>query len=91
MWSYIVIIKFNNNLVWFRYEQYESEFEEGEQETVHEPQKIGEDLFNRIVWAPIIWLSWGFLIDCVKKHCIGNVKMDPKNLISKAEDVPVIS
>ncbi|XP_040940713.1 protein Ycf2-like [Gossypium hirsutum] len=42
------------------YEKYESEFEEGEGEGVLDPQKIDEDLFNHIVWAPKIWRPWGF-------------------------------
>ncbi|CAL8164732.1 unnamed protein product [Prunus armeniaca] len=48
----------------FLYEQYESEFEEGE--GVLDPQRIEEDLFNHIVWAPRIWRPWGFLFDCIK-------------------------
>ena len=40
----------------FLYEQYKSEFEEG----VLDPQRIEEDLFNHIVWAPRIWRPWGF-------------------------------
>nr|USG53036.1 hypothetical protein RF2 [Laportea bulbifera]USG53054.1 hypothetical protein RF2 [Laportea bulbifera] len=42
----------------FLYEQYKSEFEEGE--GVLDPQRIEEDLFNHIVWAPRIWRPWGF-------------------------------
>nr|USG53786.1 hypothetical protein RF2 [Nanocnide lobata]USG53803.1 hypothetical protein RF2 [Nanocnide lobata] len=42
----------------FLYEQYKSEFEEGE--GVLDPQGIEEDLFNNIVWAPRIWRPWGF-------------------------------
>ncbi|KAF3455704.1 hypothetical protein FNV43_RR00346 [Rhamnella rubrinervis] len=38
----------------FLYEQYELEFEEGEGEGVLNPQRIEEDLFNHIVWAPRI-------------------------------------
>ncbi|KAF4389963.1 hypothetical protein G4B88_003446 [Cannabis sativa] len=39
-----------------------SEFEEGEGEGegVLDPQRIEEDLFNHIVWAPRIWCPWGF-------------------------------
>ena len=53
----------------FLYEQYESEFEEGEGEGegVLDPQKIEEDLFNHIVWAPRIWRPWGFLFDCIER------------------------
>lgn len=49
----------------FLYEQYESEFEEGE--GVLDPQRIEEDLFNHIVWAPRIWRPWGFLFDCIER------------------------
>nr|YP_010419671.1 hypothetical protein RF2 [Laportea mooreana]YP_010419688.1 hypothetical protein RF2 [Laportea mooreana]USG53372.1 hypothetical protein RF2 [Laportea mooreana]USG53389.1 hypothetical protein RF2 [Laportea mooreana] len=42
----------------FLYEQYKSEFEEGE--GVLDPQRIEEYLFNHIVWAPRIWRPWGF-------------------------------
>ncbi|KAF3449764.1 hypothetical protein FNV43_RR05842 [Rhamnella rubrinervis] len=49
------------------YEQYESEFEEGEGEGVLDPQRIEEDLFNHIVWAPRIWRPWGFLFDCIER------------------------
>ncbi|KAK9044857.1 hypothetical protein V6N11_058748 [Hibiscus sabdariffa] len=49
------------------YEKYESEFEEGEGEGVLDPQQIEEDLFNHIVWAPRIWLPWGFLFDCIER------------------------
>nr|QJA16188.1 Ycf2 [Siraitia grosvenorii] len=49
----------------FLYEQYESEFEEGE--GVLDPQQIEEDLFNHIVWAPRIWRPWGFLFDCIER------------------------
>ncbi|KAF4362373.1 hypothetical protein G4B88_025054 [Cannabis sativa] len=42
----------------FLYEQYKSEFEEGEGEGVLDPQQIEEDLFNHIVWAPRIWRPW---------------------------------
>ncbi|GMN22788.1 hypothetical protein TIFTF001_045703 [Ficus carica] len=35
--------------------QYKSEFEEGEGEGVLDPQRIEEDLFNHIVWAPRTW------------------------------------
>nr|YP_010330720.1 hypothetical protein RF2 [Pilea dolichocarpa]YP_010330737.1 hypothetical protein RF2 [Pilea dolichocarpa]UNY33859.1 hypothetical protein RF2 [Pilea dolichocarpa]UNY33876.1 hypothetical protein RF2 [Pilea dolichocarpa] len=48
----------------FLYEQYKSEFEEGE--GVLDPQRIEEDLFNHIVWAPRIWRPWGFLFDCIE-------------------------
>nr|UTQ76424.1 Ycf2 [Trichosanthes sp. HLQ090003 01]UTQ76441.1 Ycf2 [Trichosanthes sp. HLQ090003 01] len=51
----------------FLYEQYESEFEEGEGEGVLDPQQIEEDLFNHIVWAPRIWRPWGFLFDCIER------------------------
>ncbi|KAB1208330.1 Protein Ycf2 [Morella rubra] len=51
----------------FLYEQYESEFEEGEREGVLDPQQIEEDLFNHIVWAPRIWRPWGFLFDCIER------------------------
>jgi hypothetical protein len=51
----------------FLYEQYESEFEEGEREGVLDPQPIEEDLFNHIVWAPRIWRPWGFLFDCIER------------------------
>lgn len=44
----------------FLYEQYESEFEEGE--GVLDPQRIEEDLFNHIVWAPRIWRPWAFYL-----------------------------
>ena len=44
----------------FLYEQYKSEFEEGEGEGVLDPQRIEEDLFNHIVWAPRTWRPWGF-------------------------------
>nr|YP_010419167.1 hypothetical protein RF2 [Gyrotaenia microcarpa]YP_010419185.1 hypothetical protein RF2 [Gyrotaenia microcarpa]USG52530.1 hypothetical protein RF2 [Gyrotaenia microcarpa]USG52548.1 hypothetical protein RF2 [Gyrotaenia microcarpa] len=50
----------------FLYEQYKSEFEEGEGEGVLDPQRIEEDLFNHIVWAPRIWRPWGFLFDCIE-------------------------
>nr|YP_009756592.1 hypothetical chloroplast RF21 [Broussonetia luzonica]YP_009756613.1 hypothetical chloroplast RF21 [Broussonetia luzonica]QCA41218.1 hypothetical chloroplast RF21 [Broussonetia luzonica]QCA41239.1 hypothetical chloroplast RF21 [Broussonetia luzonica] len=50
----------------FLYEQYKSEFEEGEGEGVLDPQQIEEDLFNHIVWAPRIWRPWGFLFDCIE-------------------------
>jgi len=46
----------------FRYEKYESGFEEGE--GVLDPQ---EDLFNHIVWAPRRWRPWGFLFDCLER------------------------
>ncbi|RYR07892.1 hypothetical protein Ahy_B05g075385 [Arachis hypogaea] len=36
----------------FLYEKYGSEFEEGE--GVFDPQRMEEDLFNHIVWAPRI-------------------------------------
>nr|QXU59419.1 hypothetical protein RF2 [Pontederia sp. AU63]QXU59439.1 hypothetical protein RF2 [Pontederia sp. AU63] len=49
----------------FRYEKYESEFEEGEG-TV-DPQQIEEDLFNHIVWAPRIWCPCGNLFDCIER------------------------
>uniref|UniRef100_UPI0030030545 Ycf2 n=1 Tax=Potentilla gordonii TaxID=57925 RepID=UPI0030030545 len=49
----------------FFYEQYESEFEEGE--GVLDLQRIEEDLFNHIVWAPRIWRPWGFLFDCIER------------------------
>uniref|UniRef100_A0A9I9E0L4 Protein Ycf2 n=1 Tax=Cucumis melo TaxID=3656 RepID=A0A9I9E0L4_CUCME len=51
----------------FLYQQYESEFEEGE--GVLDPQQIEieEDFFNYIVWAPRIWRPWGFLFDCIKR------------------------
>nr|BDB16058.1 hypothetical chloroplast RF21 [Onobrychis gaubae] len=49
----------------FLYEKYESEFEEGG--GVFDPQKIEEDLFNHIVWAPRIWRPWGFLFDCIER------------------------
>ncbi|KAL5551821.1 hypothetical protein UlMin_001997 [Ulmus minor] len=49
----------------FLYEQYKSEFEEGE--GVLNPQRIEEDLFNHIVWAPRIWRPWGFLFDCIER------------------------
>ncbi|KAA0034870.1 putative chloroplast RF2 [Cucumis melo var. makuwa] len=49
----------------FLYQQYESEFEEGE--GVLDPQQIEEDLFNHIVWAPRIWGPWGFLFDCIER------------------------
>nr|YP_010982165.1 hypothetical protein RF2 [Habropetalum dawei]YP_010982180.1 hypothetical protein RF2 [Habropetalum dawei]UZP15890.1 hypothetical protein RF2 [Habropetalum dawei]UZP15905.1 hypothetical protein RF2 [Habropetalum dawei] len=49
----------------FRYEKYESEFEEGE--GALGSQQIKEDLFNHIVWAPRIWSPWGFLFDCIEK------------------------
>ncbi|PRQ47663.1 hypothetical protein RchiOBHm_Chr2g0102151 [Rosa chinensis] len=48
-------------------EQYESEFEEGEGEGVLDLQRIEEDLFNHIVWAPRIWRPWGFLFDCIER------------------------
>nr|QZL39111.1 Ycf2 [[Taihangia] rupestris var. ciliata]UZG89946.1 Ycf2 [Syringa oblata]QZL39128.1 Ycf2 [[Taihangia] rupestris var. ciliata]UZG89966.1 Ycf2 [Syringa oblata]WEG90281.1 Ycf2 protein [[Taihangia] rupestris var. ciliata] len=53
----------------FFYEQYESEFEfeEGEGEGVLDLQRIEEDLFNHIVWAPRIWRPWGFLFDCIER------------------------
>nr|YP_010511328.1 Ycf2 [Carya palmeri]YP_010511347.1 Ycf2 [Carya palmeri]UQJ78298.1 Ycf2 [Carya palmeri]UQJ78317.1 Ycf2 [Carya palmeri]DAZ92055.1 TPA_asm: Ycf2 protein [Carya palmeri]DAZ92075.1 TPA_asm: Ycf2 protein [Carya palmeri] len=51
----------------FLYEQYESEFEEGEREGVLERQQIEEDLFNHIVWAPRIWRPWAFLFDCIER------------------------
>nr|ARC97237.1 hypothetical protein RF2 [Geum macrophyllum] len=53
----------------FFYEQYESEFEfeEGEGEGVLDLQRIEEDLFNHIVWAPRIWSPWGFLFDCIER------------------------
>ena len=51
----------------FLYEQYKSEFEEGEGEGVLDPQRIEEDLFNHIVWAPRIWRPWGFLFDCIER------------------------
>nr|YP_010419838.1 hypothetical protein RF2 [Leucosyke puya]YP_010419855.1 hypothetical protein RF2 [Leucosyke puya]USG53539.1 hypothetical protein RF2 [Leucosyke puya]USG53556.1 hypothetical protein RF2 [Leucosyke puya] len=50
----------------FLYEQYKSGFEEGEGEGVLDPQRIEEDLFNHIVWAPRIWRPWGFLFDCIE-------------------------
>nr|YP_009462572.1 hypothetical chloroplast RF21 [Boehmeria spicata]YP_009462588.1 hypothetical chloroplast RF21 [Boehmeria spicata]AUV64858.1 hypothetical chloroplast RF21 [Boehmeria spicata]AUV64859.1 hypothetical chloroplast RF21 [Boehmeria spicata] len=46
----------------FLYEQYKSEFEEGE--GVLDPQRIEKDLFNHIVWAPRS--PWGFLFDCIE-------------------------
>nr|QJS52711.1 hypothetical chloroplast RF2 [Potentilla chinensis]QJS52728.1 hypothetical chloroplast RF2 [Potentilla chinensis] len=49
----------------FFYEQYESELEEGE--GVLDLQRIEEDLFNHIVWAPRIWRPWGFLFDCIER------------------------
>nr|YP_010240906.1 Ycf2 [Rubus longisepalus]YP_010240924.1 Ycf2 [Rubus longisepalus]QTG40314.1 Ycf2 [Rubus longisepalus]QTG40332.1 Ycf2 [Rubus longisepalus] len=49
----------------FFYEQYESEFEEGE--GVLDLQRIEEDLFNHIVWAPRIWRPWVFLFDCIER------------------------
>ncbi|XP_062007271.1 protein Ycf2-like [Rosa rugosa] len=53
------------------YEKYESEFEEGEGEGegegVLDLQRIEEDLFNHIVWAPRIWHPWGFLFDCIER------------------------
>ncbi|KAI9075989.1 hypothetical protein K1719_042061 [Acacia pycnantha] len=49
----------------FLYENYESEFEEGEE--VLDPQQIEEDLFNHIVWAPRIWRPWGLLFDCIER------------------------
>nr|YP_009872568.1 hypothetical chloroplast RF21 [Hippophae rhamnoides subsp. sinensis]YP_009872587.1 hypothetical chloroplast RF21 [Hippophae rhamnoides subsp. sinensis]WAL33504.1 hypothetical chloroplast RF21 [Hippophae rhamnoides]QKT21882.1 hypothetical chloroplast RF21 [Hippophae rhamnoides subsp. sinensis]QKT21901.1 hypothetical chloroplast RF21 [Hippophae rhamnoides subsp. sinensis]UNZ11166.1 hypothetical chloroplast RF21 [Hippophae rhamnoides subsp. sinensis]UNZ11184.1 hypothetical chloroplast RF21 [H len=49
----------------FLYEQYESEFEEGE--GVLDPQRIEEDLFNHIVWAPRIWRPLGFLFDWIER------------------------
>ena len=49
----------------FFYEQYESEFEEGE--GVLDLQRIEEDLFNHIVWAPRIWRPWRFLFDCIER------------------------
>nr|WEG92325.1 hypothetical protein RF2 [Oemleria cerasiformis]WEG92326.1 hypothetical protein RF2 [Oemleria cerasiformis] len=51
----------------FLYEQYESEFEFEEGEGVLDPQRIEEDLFNHIVWAPRIWRPWGFLFDCIER------------------------
>nr|YP_009696033.1 Ycf2 [Loasa nana]YP_009696050.1 Ycf2 [Loasa nana]QEJ82712.1 Ycf2 [Loasa nana]QEJ82713.1 Ycf2 [Loasa nana] len=51
----------------FLYENYESEFEEGEGEGALDPQQIEEDLFNHIVWAPRIWRPWGFLFDCIER------------------------
>ena len=51
----------------FFYEQYESEFEEGEGEVVLDLQRIEEGLFNHIVWAPRIWRPWGFLFDCIER------------------------
>ncbi|KAM1037846.1 hypothetical protein ACFX13_033347 [Malus domestica] len=52
-------------IIRFLYEQYESEFEEGEE--VLNPQRIEEDLFNHIVWAPRICRIWGFLFDCIER------------------------
>lgn len=49
----------------FLYENYESEFKEGE--GVLDPQQIEEALFNHIVWAPRIWRPWGFLFDCIER------------------------
>nr|QJD20933.1 hypothetical chloroplast RF21 [Trifolium alexandrinum] len=49
----------------FLYEKYESGFEEGE--GVLDPQRLEEDLFNHIVWAPRIWRPWGFLFDCLER------------------------
>ncbi|KAL8235067.1 hypothetical protein R6Q59_021167, partial [Mikania micrantha] len=45
----------------------ESEFEEGEGEGALDWQQIEEDLFNHIVWVPIIWRPWGFLFDCIER------------------------
>nr|QXI86363.1 hypothetical protein RF2 [Gentiana producta]QXI86372.1 hypothetical protein RF2 [Gentiana producta] len=50
----------------FLYENYESEFEEGEGEEPLDPQQIEEGLFNHIVWAPRIWRPWAFLFDCIE-------------------------
>nr|YP_010593718.1 hypothetical protein RF2 [Elatostema salvinioides]YP_010593737.1 hypothetical protein RF2 [Elatostema salvinioides]WAJ54395.1 hypothetical protein RF2 [Elatostema salvinioides]WAJ54414.1 hypothetical protein RF2 [Elatostema salvinioides] len=43
---------------------YEQAFEGGE--GVLDPQRIEENLFNHIVWAPRIWRPWGFLFDCIE-------------------------
>nr|QBG39714.1 hypothetical chloroplast RF21 [Pterocarya macroptera var. insignis]QJQ35822.1 hypothetical protein RF2 [Pterocarya stenoptera]QBG39715.1 hypothetical chloroplast RF21 [Pterocarya macroptera var. insignis]QJQ35841.1 hypothetical protein RF2 [Pterocarya stenoptera]WAJ61001.1 hypothetical protein RF2 [Pterocarya macroptera var. insignis] len=51
----------------FLYEQYESEFEEGEREGVLERQQIEEDLFNHIVWAPRIWRPWAFRYNQIER------------------------
>nr|ANO44613.1 hypothetical chloroplast protein RF21 [Amianthium muscitoxicum] len=51
----------------FLYEKYESEFEEGEGEGALDPQRIEEDLFNHIVWAPRIWRPCGNLFDCIER------------------------
>nr|YP_009914947.1 Ycf2 [Chuquiraga oppositifolia]YP_009914966.1 Ycf2 [Chuquiraga oppositifolia]QLF67656.1 Ycf2 [Chuquiraga oppositifolia]QLF67674.1 Ycf2 [Chuquiraga oppositifolia] len=51
----------------FLYEKDESEFEEGKGEGALDPQRIKEDLFNHIVWAPRIWCPWGFLFDCIER------------------------
>nr|YP_010616354.1 Ycf2 protein [Pandanus amaryllifolius]YP_010616371.1 Ycf2 protein [Pandanus amaryllifolius]WAU47726.1 Ycf2 protein [Pandanus amaryllifolius]WAU47743.1 Ycf2 protein [Pandanus amaryllifolius] len=51
----------------FLYEKYESEFEEGEGERALDPQRIEEDLFNHIVWAPRIWRPCGNLFDCIER------------------------
>nr|YP_011008531.1 Ycf2 [Tacca plantaginea]YP_011008552.1 Ycf2 [Tacca plantaginea]WPV72357.1 Ycf2 [Tacca plantaginea]WPV72378.1 Ycf2 [Tacca plantaginea] len=51
----------------FLYEIYESEFEEGEEEGALDPQRIEEDLFNHIVWAPRIWRPCGNLFDCIER------------------------
>nr|YP_010926015.1 Ycf2 [Swertia davidii]YP_010926034.1 Ycf2 [Swertia davidii]WKF19515.1 Ycf2 [Swertia davidii]WKF19534.1 Ycf2 [Swertia davidii] len=51
----------------FIYENYESEFEEGEGEGPLDPQQIEEGLFNHIVWAPRIWRPWAFLFDCIER------------------------
>nr|QXI83923.1 hypothetical protein RF2 [Kuepferia damyonensis]QXI83941.1 hypothetical protein RF2 [Kuepferia damyonensis] len=51
----------------FLYENYESEFEEGEGEGPLDPQQIEEGLFNHIVWAPRIWRPWAFLFDCIER------------------------
>nr|YP_010282652.1 hypothetical chloroplast RF21 [Elatostema stewardii]YP_010282671.1 hypothetical chloroplast RF21 [Elatostema stewardii]UHM25403.1 hypothetical chloroplast RF21 [Elatostema stewardii]UHM25422.1 hypothetical chloroplast RF21 [Elatostema stewardii] len=45
---------------------YEQAFEEGEEQAFEEgegvldPERIEENFFNRIVWAPRIWRPWGF-------------------------------
>lgn len=49
----------------FLYEKYESGFEEGE--GVLDPQRLEEDFFNHIVWAPTIWRPWDFLFDCLER------------------------
>ncbi|KAG8369425.1 hypothetical protein BUALT_Bualt14G0012300 [Buddleja alternifolia] len=51
----------------FLYENYKSEFEEGEGEGALDPQQIKEDLLNHIVWPPRIWRPWGFLFDCIER------------------------